>query len=336
MPVRVRYPRPGGGYSRPYDEDNDGPVTIPISEEEVLADYADLLLPELRNYREAYTDADLARTTETVREAMAAFLRRHAEDDRNTRFDGEVVVAQTSDVLYSVDPRNVLDRPGWRLDLEHTFRSHGRPETEVILNRPMRGAISLPDEMWNKLGLHPEAYVDFASQGLNCVVQQIAVAFNVRVNPRPSEAGQRGPKQREEKREQLDMDDILWHLDLVFEELYPGHYVGDKGERVEPKRCAEQLPNAEAHAEALRRFAEAWKEQWKQGSRVSKRCTFEYLLTKAANKGNTERNFGFKAKEFHDALKESWPLRSPTIGATTPRRSPTGSGAGVRSARTRA
>ena len=32
MPVRVRYPRPGGGLSQPYDEDNAGqPFTIPIA-----------------------------------------------------------------------------------------------------------------------------------------------------------------------------------------------------------------------------------------------------------------------------------------------------------------
>jgi hypothetical protein len=145
MPVRVRYPRDGGGWSRPYDEDENGPVTIPISEEEVLRDYADILLPELRNYREAYTEADLERTTATVREAMAAYLHHHA--GRNARFDGEIVAAQTSDVVYTVDPRNIMDRPGWRFDLEHTFRDHGRPETEVILGRPQRGVINMPDEM---------------------------------------------------------------------------------------------------------------------------------------------------------------------------------------------
>ena len=80
LPVRVRYPRPGGGWSSPYDEQNGRPFAIPIAQEEALQDFAHLELGELRNYREAYTEADLERVTHTVREGMVAYIRRRAEE----------------------------------------------------------------------------------------------------------------------------------------------------------------------------------------------------------------------------------------------------------------
>ena len=61
---------------------------------------------------------------------------------------GELVIYQESDCVYFVRPgEDIVDKPGWSFDVATATRTHGRPETHVLLGLPRRGIIDMPDEM---------------------------------------------------------------------------------------------------------------------------------------------------------------------------------------------
>ena len=186
---------PGGG-SRP--------ITVPITD-----------IPGLPNISSGYTDegqVEIARKVKAatqiwaqqkVAEAAAA-ARAHVHLDD---FDDEplpeeeqeakraealaktgkiTVLYQESGVIYDLKgDADITAMPGWSFDEARTVRSHGRPQTHVLLGLPRRGFLDMPDDMWGKMKLYPEAIRDYRSEGKNCMVQQIAVAFKQRFEPGP-------------------------------------------------------------------------------------------------------------------------------------------------------
>ena len=151
VPVWVRYKR-GDGWSQPYERQevrgaNGNMVpgsyfTIPMDKIEGLdanTDYADA-------GEEGFAH---------IKAATAAWIRRQPV------VDGEVILLQQSEVYYFVKPdEDITAKPGWSFDIAQTVRTHGRPQTHVLLNLPRRGIIDMPDEMWGKMKLLHEAIRD--------------------------------------------------------------------------------------------------------------------------------------------------------------------------------
>ena len=289
VPVYVRYKRANGDWSEAHSVNRQGEaVTVPMDK-----------IPGLDGITDGYADDGDEAIERDVKAATMEHIRRMADTFGDGQMSNEVVIHQESDCYYFVKTdEDLADKPGWKFDAAITRRSHGRPETHVILNRPLRGIIDLPDEMWGKMKLLPEAIRDFKSEGLNCVVQQVAVAFTVRHRPRDGDA------RTEERAPQLTVDEVIWHLDVVFEHLYPGHYVDEDGNRINARvEASGRGPLATAAVGNLAPYATAWKKQW-SGSRLGQRFEIRYLLENIVGKGHSERNFGFKAKDFHRALRE--------------------------------
>ena len=220
----------------------------------------------------------------------------------------EVPVYIESDAYYFVKSNeDITEKPGWSFDMKTTFRDHGQPKTHVLLGLPRRGIVDMPDEMWGKMKLFPEAIKDYQREGKNCVVQQLALALRVDYRPRD------GDKQKKEIVEQFTVEEVEWNLDLIFEELYPGYYLkaGNKTipEKVRDFRAVlatkkrswgQAFSDAQSEAQGLEAFAELWKHYW-SGCRRLKRFKLEELY-EVVRKGNAQR-FGIGAKAFHDTLK---------------------------------
>ena len=106
-----------------------------------------------------------------LRRAVLEYLAELARDPRNIDDEtGELVVGNGSAELYTVDPASIGSWGGWQFDEEVLDAPSHR--TEVFLNRPLGGRPCASDEMWNKDGLRTEAWVDYRSEGKNCVAQQ--------------------------------------------------------------------------------------------------------------------------------------------------------------------
>ena len=164
-----------------------------------------------------------------------------------------------------------------------TTERGSEPPREAILNRPLRGRIIAPDSLWNKMGLAPQAWIDYAAEGKNCVAQQLAVCVRT----------WRGVESKEAE-PLLDIADVEGLLDDIFEDLYPGRFKGEK-EREEPEA---------QRAEELRKFAEGWKQWFPLG----KRRTLQEMLARV-NKGNFSR-CDPELKGFHAALERVFYGRS--------------------------
>ena len=287
VPVWVRYKRGDDGWSQPYERQEvrgaDGRrvpgsyFTIPMDNIEGLQANAD------------YADAGEAGFAH-IKAATAAWIRQQPRNE-----DGEVVLWQESQTYYFAKPdEDIAAKPGWSFDLAQTVRTHGRPQTHVLLNLPRRGTIDMPDEMWGKMKLLPEAVRDYRSEGLNCVVQQIAVAFRERFDARAGSSRDNG-RRSEQQVAQFSVEDVEWHLDLIHESLYPGYYVDERGNRRDPPRVARtEVP------QSLDEFAQAWTGYMQRGKRYS----FKELRA-VVDKGNGKR-YGIMGKPFHDAIKRNF------------------------------
>ena len=64
-----------------------------------------------------------------------------------------------------------------------TVRADGQLALELILNRPLRGVIVVPDEMHGKMGIFPVAWEE-APPGENCVANQLILAITKRKDTR--------------------------------------------------------------------------------------------------------------------------------------------------------
>ena len=279
LPVYVRYKR-GDGWSEPYSVNRrNEPITVPLDK-----------IPGLEHYNRGYTEDGEDAIARDIKAATMEWIRQEAQGR------DELVIYQESDCTYFVRPgEDIVDKPGWSFDVATTTRTHGRPETHVLLGLPRRGIIDMPDEMWGKLKLLPEAIRDYQSEGLNCVVQQIAVAFRERYKGRTG-SSRDGAERTKEQVSQFSVAEVEWLLDGIFDGLYPGYFVDEAGNRRDPKRASVvmEVPRS------LDGFAESWKEYMQRGKRYS----LQELRT-VVDKGNAKR-FGIMGKAFHDALKRAF------------------------------
>ena len=250
MPVDARYPRPQGGWSREYSTNASGPITVPLAD-----------IPELKPFCRVYADLDPEEIKRTVMDAISLHLqhmwaREHRGAAMGAHPPGMAVgniltIYAGSDVWYYVKvDEDIKTKPGWTIDIMTTTRTHDVPATHVILGRPLRGIIDMPDDMWEKKNLCKDAIRDFQGEGLNCVVQQIVLVCNKQYRPRD------GDTQTAEKVEQFTTDDVIWNMDLIFEELYPGHFVDDDGNKV-VSRIDHGITSI--FPEILDKYSEAWK-----------------------------------------------------------------------------
>ena len=226
MPVLVHYKR-ADGYSKGYREDRNGePFTIPLNEETLEDGGASLRHKELLDLQVSRLHPDIDKMKAFIKEAILVFLRKKAEDPKNMWAwkEGEkpeLQVAVASDAIYTVDPETIGNWEGWEFDMLSTAeRAREPPRTEAILNRPLRGRIIAPDSLWNKMGLAPQAWIDYAAQGKNCVAQQLAVCVRT----------WRGVESKEAE-PLLDIGSVEGLLDDIFEDLYPGRGSGGSRSR---------------------------------------------------------------------------------------------------------
>jgi hypothetical protein len=161
------------------------------------------------------------------------YLQQLGRDPKNIDDEtGELIIGEGSSTMYTVDPDAVGNWSGWSFDEEvmdeHTHR------TEVFLNRPLGATPVASDEMWNKEGLHKEAWRDYRSEGKNCVAQQLAICLA-------------------EGKTKLTISDIERRLDELLEELYPGSS--------DPVGLGTSCPQPNG----IQPFAKAWQKYFKRG-----------------------------------------------------------------------
>ena len=222
LPVVTRWRRKDGSYSEGYTHQANGQrETIPLSLEQMQEAGLHLNFPELANLGRRGDPAELRR-------AVIEYLQHLDRDPRNRDEEtGELIVGHGSTEIFTVDPEAIGNWSGWSFDEEVLDeRTH---RTEVFLNRPLGAAPTAPDDMWNKEGLHKEAWRDYRSEGKNCVAQQLAICLA-------------------EGKTKLTIAEIERHLDDLLEELYPG-----------------SNPAPEADCSHLRKMAEAWQRYFKRG-----------------------------------------------------------------------
>ena len=301
LPVWARYKR-ANGWSQPYDISHGQPIVVPIDN-----------IPGLEKVNSGYADEGEEGIEQRVKAATQAWIHRRAAEQHIDPRDAfgeelspeelaaaraEVMIYRESDVIYFVRAgEDITTKPGWSFDAAVTRRTHGRPETHVLLGLPKRGIADMPDEMWGKMKLLPESLRDYQSEGKNCVVQQLALAVTVQYQPRDGSSRDGGERTKTQV-PQLTTDEIEWHLDLIYEELYPGYYIDEAGNRKDPSRREPLLV-----VRSLDKYAEAWKQHWGR-SRLRKRFSIPDLY-EVVRKGNSTR-YGIGAKAFHNDLKSAF------------------------------
>ena len=196
LPVIVRWRRKNGTWSQGYTHQANGErETIPLSLEQMQEMGLHLTFPELADIGTKGDPAELRR-------AVLEYLQQRNKDPKNLDEEtGELVVGEGSCEMYTVDPSAVGNWSGWQFDEEVMDEQSHR--AEVFLNRPLGATPTAPDDMWNKEGLHKEAWRDYRSEGKNCVAQQLAICLG-------------------EGTTKLTISDIERHLDELLEELWPG------------------------------------------------------------------------------------------------------------------
>ena len=194
MPVKVRWRRKNGDYSEAYTHQANGErETIPLSLEQMQEMGLHLRFPELETR---------GGDTTILRRGVEEYLRHLAADPRNLdRETGELIVGEGSAAMYTVVPSEIGNWVGWQFDEEVLDEQTHR--TEVFLNRPSSGSPRPPDDLWNLEGLHKEAWIDYRSEGKNCVAQQLAICLG-------------------EGRSKLTIQEIEQQFDELLEELWPG------------------------------------------------------------------------------------------------------------------
>ena len=194
IPVKVRWRRKNGDYSEAFTHQANGErETIPLSLEQMQEMGLHLRFPELEN-----RGGDPA----VLRRGVEEYLRHLAQDPKNLdRETGELIVGEGSAAMYTIVPSEIGSWAGWQFD-EEVLDEHTH-KTEVFLNRPLSGLPRPPDDLWNKEGLHKEAWIDYRSEGKNCVAQQLAICLS---------GG----------RSKLTIQEIEMHFDELLEELWPG------------------------------------------------------------------------------------------------------------------
>ena len=194
IPVKVRWRRKDGDYSEAFTHRANGErETIPLSLEQMQEMGLHLRFPELEN-----RGGDPA----VLRRGVEEYLRHLAQDPKNLdRETGELIVGEGSATMYTIVPSEIGSWAGWQFD-EEVLDEHTH-KTEVFLNRPLSGLPRPPDDLWNKEGLHKMAWIDYRSEGKNCVAQQLAICLS---------GG----------RSKLTIKEIEMHFDELLEGLWPG------------------------------------------------------------------------------------------------------------------
>jgi hypothetical protein len=169
--VRKEVPRGSGNWQ--YVETNNGDVYKYITDEQIQDFLMGVPGVNLADLMVAPAEATPDQQRDWISEAVHAYLQQmprigSGQWHQLTEFDD-------SSCIYVWDPQGQL-----RFDEEISHvRDDGALAIQTILNRPLRGIVVVPDEMYGKIGIHPVAWEE-ALPGENCVLNMLLLGITKR------------------------------------------------------------------------------------------------------------------------------------------------------------
>ena len=221
--VRKEVPRGSGNWQ--YVETNNGDVYKYITDEQIQEFLMGVPGVNLADLMLAPAEATPDQQREWISEAVQTYLQQmprigSGQWHQLTEFDD-------SSCIYVWDPEGEL-----RFDEEISHvRDDGALAVQTILNRPLRGIVVVPDEMYGKIGIHPVAWEE-ALPGENCVLNMLVLGITKRTDTRVRNRQTINGRKVTIKDAELEVD---------FEESYVNEYLQKSTQRETQKYTLEEM-----------------------------------------------------------------------------------------------